>query len=280
MFNNSVFFYSPHSPHIYVEDLDRQYEESFKKDFRKNAFLLLGHPGDFEIINDGKELASKSLEKLFIGHPKYSNNWLRNLKKESRLFRETHETRNKTTILVLSRGYGSYLDESSHIQMVDKTIETIEEQFPNYSLLVKKHPREIPSHWDTVSKKNKAIEVVNEHILQLATKADFVISFWGSGSMDCFLLGVPVIEYWDPVKHHKQQVPINDTYTTIYRKLGIVLQANDALELGEQISRLKSFQYILPEKKVHPYFDQLITRSNQWNETIEKILLSKDFILD
>ena len=46
MFNNSVFFYSPHSPHIYVEDLDRQYEESFKKDFRKNAFLLLGHPGD------------------------------------------------------------------------------------------------------------------------------------------------------------------------------------------------------------------------------------------
>ena len=55
-----------------------------------------------------------------------------------------------------------------------------------------------------------------------------------------------------------------------YIVLGIVLQANDALELGEQISRLKNVQYILPEKKVHPYFDQLITRSNQWNETIEK----------
>ena len=68
------------------------------------------------------------------------------MKKESRLFRETHETRNKTTILVLSRGYGSYLDESSHIQMVDKTIEIIEEQFPNYSLLVKK-----TSSRDTVS---------------------------------------------------------------------------------------------------------------------------------
>ena len=280
MFNRSIFFYSPHSPHIYVEDLDRQYKESFKKDFEKNSFLLLGHPGDFEIINDGKEFASEGLEKLFIGHPKYSNNWLRNLKKESRLFRETYKTRNKTTILVLSRGYGSYLDESSHIHMVDKAIEAIEEQVPNYSLLIKKHPREIPSHWDKVSKENKAIEIVNEHILQLATKVDFVISFWGSGSMDCYMLGVPVIEYWDPVKHHKQQVQVNGTYTTIYRKLGIVLEASDELELGEQISRLKSNQYTLPEKKVHPYFGQLITRSNQWNETVKKILVSKDFILD
>ena len=280
MFNSSIFFYSPHSPHIYVEDLDKQYEESFQKDFKKDSFLLLGHPGDFEIINDGKELASEDLEKLFIGHPKYSNNWLRNLKNESRLFRETCKARNKTTILVLSRGYGSYLDESSHIKMVDSTIEAIENQVPNYSLLVKKHPREKPSHWDKVSTENKAIEVLNEHILQLATKVDFVISFWGSGSMDCFMLGVPVIEYWNPIKHHKQQVPVDDTYTTIYRKLGIVLEASDELELGEQISRLKNDQYRLSVKEVHPYFDQLIKRSNQWNETIEKILLTKDFILD
>ena len=240
----------------------------------------MGHPGDFEIINDGKELASEDLEKLFIGHPKYSNNWLRNLKNESRLFRETCKARNKTTILVLSRGYGSYLDESSHIKMVDSTIEAIENQVPNYSLLVKKHPREKPSHWDKVSTENKAIEVLNEHILQLATKVDFVISFWGSGSMDCFMLGVPVIEYWNPIKHHKQQVPVDDTYTTIYRKLGIVLEASDELELGEQILRLKNDQYRLSVKEVHPYFDQLIKRSNQWNETIEKILLTKDFILD
>ena len=280
MFNGSIFFYSPHSPHIYVEDLDKQYEESFQKDFKKDSFLLLGHPGDFEIINDGKELASEDLEKLFIGHPKYSNNWLRNLKNESRLFRETYKARNKTTILVLSRGYGSYLDESSHIKMVDNTIEAIENQVPNYSLLVKKHPREKPSHWDKVSTENKAIEVLNEHIFQLATKVDFVISFWGSGSMDCFMLGVPVIEYWNPIKHHKQQVPVDDTYTTIYRKLGIVLEASDELELGEQILRLKNDQYRLSVKEVHPYFDQLIKRSNQWNETIEKILLSKDFILD
>ena len=280
MFHNSIFIYSPHSPHIYVEDLDKEYEEPYKKDFGKKSFLLLGHPGDFQIINDGKELASEDLEKLFIGHPKYSNNWLKNLKKETRLFQETYKTRNKTTILVLSRGYGSYLDESSHKQMVDTTIKAIENKIQNYNLLVKKHPREIPSHWDEVSKENNAIEVVNEHILQLATKVDFVISYWGSGSMDCFMLGVPVIEYWNPVKHNKQQVPSNDGYTTIYRKLGIVLEANNELELGKQISRLKNTQFTLPEKEVHPYFDQLITRSNHWDETVKKILLSKDFFLD
>ncbi len=280
IFNSSIFFYSPHSPHIYIEDLDREYEESYKKDFGKKSFLLLGHPGDFEIINDGKEIASESLAKFFIGHPKYSDNWLKDLKKESRLFRETYKTRNKPTILVLSRGYGSYLDENSHIKMVTRTIRAIENQAPDYKLLVKKHPRETLSYWDKVSKENNAIEVVNEHILQLATKVDFVISFWGSGSMDCFTLGVPVIEYWDPVKHNKQQVPINDTYTTIYRKLGIVLEANNELELAKQILRLKIDKYCLPVKEVHPYFDQLIARSNQWNETIEKILLSKDYILD
>ena len=152
--------------------------------------------------------------------------------------------------------------------------------FQIIKILVKKHPREIPSHWDKLSRDNKEIEVINDHILQLATRADFVISFWGSGSMDCFMLDVPVIEYWNPIKHNKQQIPFIDSYTTIYRKLGIVLEANNELELGKQISRLKKEGYNLPKSLVHPYFGQLIARSDQWNETIEKILLKNDFILD
>ena len=76
--------------------------------------------------------------------------------------------------------------------MVENTIKTIENLVPDYKILVKKHPREIPSHWDKLSRDNKEIEVINDHILQLATRADFVISFWGSGSMDCFMLEVPL----------------------------------------------------------------------------------------
>ena len=47
--------------------------------------------------------------------------------------------------------------------------------------------------------------------------------------------------------------------------------------MEERYSRLKNDQYALPDKEVHPYFNQLIERSNQWNETIEKILASKGF---
>ena len=79
---------------------------------------------------------------------------MKDLKKESRLFRETYKTRNKPTILVLSRGYGSYLDENSHREMVTETIRAIENQAPDYKVLVKKHPRETLSHWDKVTTSN------------------------------------------------------------------------------------------------------------------------------
>ena len=58
MFSSSIFFYSPHSPHIYVEDLDREYEETYSKDYRKSSFLLVGYPRYFHVINDGRERES------------------------------------------------------------------------------------------------------------------------------------------------------------------------------------------------------------------------------
>lgn len=38
MFERSIFFYCPHSPHIYAEDLDRKYPEPDFIDFKKNIF--------------------------------------------------------------------------------------------------------------------------------------------------------------------------------------------------------------------------------------------------
>ena len=278
MFNNSIFFYSPHSPHIYVEDLDRENEESFKKDFGKNSFLLLGHPGDFKIINDGKELASEGLEKLFIGHPKYSNNWLNNLKKESKLFRDTFKTRNKINILVVSRGYGSYLDKDSYAKLVDSTIKAINNKLPNYQVFIKKHPRETSLHWDRVKSDYPSVKVVTEHIMQLATKVDFVITFWGSGAMDCFSLGVPVIEYWDPNKHSKGQVLERNSYTTIYRKLGVVIPADTEVELEGAISDLLAKDFKMLMDGLHPFFIDLMNRSNQWDKVIKKVLVSSKLI--
>ena len=42
------------------------------------------------------------------------------------------------------------------------------------------------------------------------TGVDFVISFWSSGAMDCYELGVPVIELYDPqyiCSEHSTHVP-------------------------------------------------------------------------
>lgn len=277
VFKNSIFFYFPHSPHINTENLNQEFEENNEIDLKKRSFLLLGHPSDYHIINDGKELAAEDLEKLYIGHPKYSQNWLKKLKDEASIFRNKLNERKKINILVLSRGYGSYINEVSQKHLVDSTIRTIESTISNYRLLVKKHPREIISHWDKVQEKYSNIEIVNNHILQIATKADFVISFWGSGSMDCFILGVPIIEYWDPVQNNKQQIPDNNSYTTIYRKLGIVFAANNEEELKNAIHTLLKNKFDTQSIKPHFFYTNLIKRSDNWTDILKKIMSANGF---
>ena len=273
-FNRSIFFYCPHSPHVYAENLDWEYHEADNIDYDKNSFLLLGHPGDFSKVNDGKELAAPDLEKVFIGHPKYSETWLHNLREDAKAFRSNIKARDTIDILVVSRGFGSYLDEDSHKQLIDSTMRVIKDKIPNYQLIIKKHPREISSHWDKVIEDYHSVKIVNDHILQLATKVDFVITFWGSGAMDCFSLGVPVIEFWDPNKCSKDQIFEENCYTTIYRKLGLVFPANTEEELGAVISELTTNDWRITAGELHPFFIDLMNRSNQWDKVIKKILLS------
>ena len=272
-FLNSIFFYCPHSPHVYAEDLDRPYAEADSISSQKSSYLLMGHPADYHVLNDNKELGSSELEKVFIGHPKYSDEWLCSLKEKSRLFRSSRSSREDINILILSRGFGSYLDQDSHNKLVEMTLEVIDEEFKNYNLFVKKHPRETHSHWDNFLDTYPSIEIINDHILNIATRVDFVVSYWGSGAMDCCLLGVPVIELFDPVKHSKQQVLEGDTYTTIYRKLGIVLPANNKAELDSAITQLIDNSFVMP-KEPHPYYLDLVKRSNSWKIKIDQILLS------
>jgi len=277
-FRKAIFFYCPHSPHIYAENLDKNYSTSQYINYGKNYFLLLGHPADFSAINDGKELAADDLERVFLGHPKYSNNWLLKFKEKSHTFRSSISNRNEVNILVLSRGIGGYLDSQSHLDLVDMTIEGVCNEIKNYNLLIKKHPRELNSHWDVAASANPAIKIIDDHMMNIATSVDFVISFWGSGAMDCYALGVPVIELFDPNKHPKQQIFYNKEYTTIYRLLGIVLPANNLKELVRAISSLKNNNFLLPSHEPHPFFNELMSASNEWNTKIDKILVTHNLI--
>jgi len=278
MFNRSIFFYCPHSPHIYAADLDRKYPEPDLIDLDKKYFLLLGHPADYSPVNDESELAAPDLEKVFIGHPKYSNRWLHIRKEKVRSFQASSEERTQTNILVISRGHGSYIDEESHRNLVEKTAQVIHNQIPNYNLFVKKHPRELNSHWDNIVDDYPSIRIVEDHILDIACKVDFAITFWSSGAMDCFTLGIPTIEFYDPNKHPKQQIPEGDSYTTIYRKLGLVYAANDKKELVKVVSGLLRRDFNIQSEKPHFFYNDLMDRSNFWEEKIEKILASNNLL--
>ena len=140
MFSKSIFFYCPHSPHIYAADLDKKYPELDTVNLEKKYFLLGGHPADYFTVDAESELAAPDLEKVFIGHPKYSDRWLRVRQDEARSFRSSSAERIQTNILVVSRGHGSYIDEESHADLVETTAQVIHNQIPNYNLFVKKHP--------------------------------------------------------------------------------------------------------------------------------------------
>ena len=82
---------------------------------------------------------------------------------------------------------------------------------------------------------------------------------------------MPVIEFFDPNKNSKQQIFENNSFTTIYRKLGIVLPASSAAELDEAIKLLinNSFSYT---PITHHFFKDIIMRSNKWSESFDQIL--------
>jgi hypothetical protein len=277
-FKQALFFYCPHSPHIYSEDLDTKQQKTESINFENRYFLLLGHPADYPFINDGMELASEDLEKVFIGHPKYSNTWLHEFKEKSQIFRSSFSKRSETNILIYSRGSGSYLDDQSHVDLAKTAISGIDSQIENYNLLVKKHPREKNSYWDIAASTNPKIKIIDDHVMKIGTSVDFVITFWGSGAMDCYALGLPVIELFNPNKHPKQQVPHESGYTTIYRLLGIVLPANNLEELVRAIASLKNNNFSLPSLEPHPFYNELLRLSNDWNTKFEKILASHDLI--
>ena len=121
-------------------------------------------------------------------------------------------------------------------------------------------------------------QITNEHMLDVASKVHFTITFWTSGAIDCYLLGVPVIEYYDPNKFPRGQVLENKIFTSIYRKLKIVSPANNEKELIKALKDLIKRNYKLHSNKPHSFYNKLLVRSNNWEKKIENILLSHNFI--
>ena len=91
-------------------------------------------------------------------------------------------------------------------------------------------------------------------------------------------MGVPVIEFYDPNKHPKQQISVGDNFTTIYRKLGLVYPANNGIELASIIASLLKEDSDIESVEPHPFYSDLINRSNNWEKKVEKILAANGFM--
>ena len=84
--------------------------------------------------------------------------------------------------------------------------------------------------------------------------------------------GVPTIEFYDPNKHPKQQIPEGDAYTTIYRKLGLVHAANNE-DIENAVTRLMKNNHETQLKKLGSFFIDVMNRPINWEKSLRKYYL-------
>ena len=67
-------------------------------------------------------------------------------------------------------------------------------------------------------------------------------------------------------------------YTTVYRLLGLVIPANNEIELQKAINNLVNKKYKISFNNTHTFFKELKILSNTWEKKIRNILLAHNFI--
>lgn len=272
-FTNSTFFYHPHSTNINL-DLEQYSNIRFPSCYKGNEFLLLAHPGEYLKIKKTLGLNYPDLPVVYLGHPKYSKEWLAQYKTKV----STKSLNDKTvSILVISRGHGSFIDENQHINLIDSVVKIARRVFSEYRIIVKRHPRENTSYWSNVAKKNASVQFTENHIMQVVEKVDFAISFWSSAALDCNLLGLPVIEFFNPNESKKSVSHGVSKGDTVYRKLGVVTPANTEIELVEAMQKIKQDNYHQSLDHQHPFVNDMLQYSNDWKSEFDKILSINDF---
>ena len=270
-FSTSVFFYHPHGVNIYTEG-GLSYNDCATID-RNREYILYGNPNDAQITKGNTYDISGTIP-ICIGHPKYSDKWLTSFGKKNRSINSNHIVK----ILLISTGVGTAFTQNEYRVLIELTIKIIHEKFTNYQLIVRKHPRELDSSWDIASKQNKSIIITKESILELAIKADFAITFRSTASIDCFVMGIPVIEFNCFMKKLIDQFGYEQANR--FRGLGVVLSADNENELKSALSKIISQNYRTSVEMAHPFLSEIIKRSNNWEKYFKSALNVNDIFLE
>ena len=102
------------------------------------------------------------------------------------------------------------------------------------------------TYWDKVAADNVSILIADEHIMELASRVDLAISFWSSAALDCSLLGLPVIEFFDPFNSKKS---VSGGCSGLSYKMGFDNESQPNDQIFEDnglkvVTDLKSFLYL------------------------------------
>jgi hypothetical protein len=278
VFQNSIFFYYPNTSGIYTSKLEADCINN-KVRHKCRSYAMFGSPCDFEVLKKSVNHDVEGVVPMYTGHPKYSDKWISSFKKNSYVS-SMEDRKKKVKILIISRIPGAYLDKEVCESLANTTMKVVHEKFSNYQVIVKKHPREFNSYWSTLAEQYPSIVFSEDSVSQAANKVDFSIAFFSTASMDCFIMGTPVIEFLNP-----KDLKIVDTYTnhkigTQARALKVVLPANNESELRIAIDKIVSKSYKASLESSHLLFQNVVKQSNQWDVDFNFYLNANNIYLE
>jgi len=278
VFKNSIFFYYPNGSGLYTRKLETDCINN-KVRHKCRSYVMLGSPCDFEVLKKSVNYNIEGVVPIYTGHPKYSDKWISSFKKNS--YNSTMEDRKKgVKILIISRIPGAYLDKEVCESLASTTMKVLHEKFSNYQVIVKKHPREFNSYWDTLAEQYSSIIFSEDSVSKAAAKVDFSIAFFSTASIDCFIMGTPVIEFLNPKKLKIVDFDGKNKMDTLCRALKVVLPANNESELRVAIDKIVSKSYKASLESSHSFFQNVVNQSNQWDLDFNFFLNTNNIYLE
>jgi len=278
VFKNSIFFYYPNASGVYTRKLKADCVNN-KVRHKCRSYAMFGSPCDFEVLKNSVRYDIEGVVPIYTGHPKYSDKWISSLKKNS--YASSMEDRKKgVKILIISRTPGAYLDKEVCESLANATMKVVHEKFSNYQVIVKKHPREFNSYWNTLAKQYPSIVFSEDSVSKAADKVDFSIAFFSSASADCFIMGTPVIEFLNPKNLKIVDFDSKNKMDTFSRALKVVLPANNERELRIAIDKIVSKSYKASLESSHSFFQNVVKQSNQWDADFNFCLNANNIYLE
>jgi tetratricopeptide (TPR) repeat protein len=232
----------PHSTYFYSnKETDKVQAAADPDGWSLHDIFLLSSEND--IPHWSQHVATNKIK--VCGHPRYDVWWRDNLL-TSKLFIDSKEAEAAKTaervFFHISRGdHPHYLDRSDYEYLIKSICEQVF-SIPGSLLLIKPHPRQ-----DIIDLHNllKAYDpdryiISHLHLMQLASLAQVIISFWSSGILDTLAVNKPVIEFWRFNDKHNWRKKTGGEKTSIYRELGLACPANTERELKEALLSMLS----------------------------------------